>query len=80
MNGFQMHHSTNATYCRLSANGPTLFYDDSRNFLMEVKPGIVVNFYEDESNSTKPVAKVVLKERATSVKVRTSMHSLIWRG
>ena len=41
---------------------------------MEVKPGIVVNFYEAESNSTKPVAKVVLKERATSVKVRTSLH------
>ena len=57
-----------------------MFYDDSRNFLMEVKPGIVVNFYEAESNSTKPIAKVVLKERATSVKVRTSMHSLIWRG
>ena len=41
---------------------------------MEVKPGIVVNFYEAESNSTKPIAKVVLKERATSVKVRTSME------
>ena len=41
---------------------------------MEVKPGIVVNFYEAESNSTKPIAKVVLKERATSVKVRTLMH------
>lgn len=48
---------------------------------MEVKPGIVVNFYEAESNSTKPIAKVVLKERATSVKVRSSMHLLFnWIG
>ena len=49
-----------------------MFYDDTKNFLMEVKPGIVVNFYEAESNSTKPMAKVVLDQRATSVKVRTS--------
>ena len=39
---------------------------------MEVKPGIAVNFYEAESNSTKPIAKVVLDQRATSVKVHIS--------
>lgn len=43
---------------------------------MEVKPGIVVNFYEAESNSSKPTAKVVLDQRATSVKVRTFIFRL----
>jgi len=72
-------------YSTEPSNGPTLFYDDTKNFLMEVKPGIAVNFYEAESNSTKPIAKVVLDQRATSVKGsmtsdRAFTINLEWKG
>lgn len=72
-------------YSTEPSNGPTLFYDDTKNFLMEVKPGIVVNFYEAESNSSKPTAKVVLDQRATSVKGsmtsdRAFTINLEWKG
>lgn len=49
-----------------------MFYDEDKNFLMEVKKGIVVHFYEASTGSSNLVAKARLDKPAASIKVSTT--------
>ena len=46
-----------------------MFYDEDKNFLMEVKKGIIVHFYEASTGSSNLVAKARLVKPAASIKV-----------
>jgi len=72
-------------YSTEPSNGPELFYDEDKNFLMEVKKGIIVHFYEASTGSSNLVAKARLDKPAASIKgsmtTKTDfLMNLEWKG